>query len=499
VRVVAGTVVAAVAVSSFAFTATNAGAASLPAAQSVGRFLDGSLGTTPVQKIADVKDARAVNPGSTSVQNPLDVNLLNALDLPLTGALQLPQLLGIGLGAANQVAVAHSDGYSYGASGAVANSGGVSVGGNNNAYPADATINLTGSGIAGNAGKAADTLGGVKVTIGAVAALASTPVGVAKGSSTNYQVAGIKIEAGSPLLGSVLGTVGTTLGGILTSLTSAISGISGGTVPSDCTLLNGTLPTLSLEGGAVVLDPNTGGLTFDLGKLLQVLNLDLNNLPPNTDLIKLLVNYITSPSGLAAGLTGLINGLTQPLEDQFAKCTTAINAIPLLGPILVGLVKTLTDGQTTLENAIGGIVAKLAGAAGVNPLGPIADILTKLVDIGINVQPNGPAGDYTDALNATPAQNTPVVAGQTVVRAIEINLLGKAVNLALANAAAGPSNPTVAPTPSTTPPSGVPTGVPAGHGPTGGMPTMPLVLLLLGLMTAGGGVLAQRLRLRRSH
>ena len=65
VRVVAGTVVAAVAVSSFAFSGTNAGAATLPNAQSVGRFLDGSLaGTTPIQSIADVKDARAVSPGA---------------------------------------------------------------------------------------------------------------------------------------------------------------------------------------------------------------------------------------------------------------------------------------------------------------------------------------------------------------------------------------------------------------------------------------------------
>jgi hypothetical protein len=329
--------------------------------------------------------------------------------------------------------------------------------------------------------------------------LASTPTGVGKPGSTQYQVAGLTINAGSPLLGQLLGTVGSTLSGILSTLTSAITKISGGTVPASCTILNGSLPSLNLDGGAVVLDPNTGGLVIDLGKLLQVLHLDLNALPANTDLIKLLVNFITDPNGLAAGLTGLINGLTQPLEDTFNSCKAALQAIPLLGPILVTLVGTLTSGQTTLENTISGIVGKLAGAAGANPLAPVADILTKLVDIGVNVQPNGPAGTYTDQLKATPAQDTPVVAGQTVVRAIEVNVLGNAVNLALANAAAGPSNPTVTPPTSTPPTSAPPTGVPAGNGPTGGTPTLPLVLLLLGLMTAGGGVLAQRLQVRRSH
>ncbi len=40
--------------------------------------------------------------------------------------------------------MAKTSGYSYGASGAVSNSGGVSLGGNDNSYPADATINLNG-------------------------------------------------------------------------------------------------------------------------------------------------------------------------------------------------------------------------------------------------------------------------------------------------------------------------------------------------------------------
>ena len=65
------------------------------------------------------------------------------ITLPLTNALKLPGGGAISLGVANQVAQARTDGYSYGAAGAVSNSGGVSVGGNDAAYPADATVDLS--------------------------------------------------------------------------------------------------------------------------------------------------------------------------------------------------------------------------------------------------------------------------------------------------------------------------------------------------------------------
>ncbi|HEX3336034.1 MAG TPA: choice-of-anchor G family protein, partial [Jatrophihabitans sp.] len=156
-----------------------AGAATLPQAQSVGNFLDATLGGNTLDQVAALEYATAKSPGTQSVQNPLNATVLNAVTLPLTGTLQLPELLGINLGAVNQVAVAEASGHSYGASGAVNNSGGVSVGGNNAAFPADATIDLTANGIAGNSPipipggtGSADALGGVQAKIGAVHALA---------------------------------------------------------------------------------------------------------------------------------------------------------------------------------------------------------------------------------------------------------------------------------------------------------------------------------------
>jgi hypothetical protein len=124
----------------------------------------------------------------------------------------------------------------------------------------------------------------------------------------------------------------------------------------------------------------------------------------------------------------------------------------------------------------------------------------------VNVQPNGAHGSFSSALKATPDQATPVVSGQTVVRAIEINLLpaagsSPAATLALGNAAAGPSTPgtsTAAPPvvhqPAAPPGTRIPTGVPAGAGTTGGGSQLPLDLIVIAAGLAGLGGLAYRFR-----
>jgi hypothetical protein len=562
-RALAGTVAATMVVTGLtlaggqsATAATAAAADSAPQAQAVGNYLDATLGGNTLDAIAKLAYATAKAPGSTSVQNPLDVTLLGALNLPLTGALQLPSLLGIDLGAVTQKASANVNGKSYGQVGTALNQGGVSIGGSDpKDLAGNATINLSAAGLAGNSpiaipggtGSAA-ALGGITATVGAISAVAQTPEGVDNGATTAYQIANLDLSIGSPLIGSLLAPVGSLVGGVLKSLASATSAIPGAAVPADCTLLSGTLPNLSLEGGAVTIvssGADAGTITISLDKLLKQLGLNLNALPANTDLIAYLLAYLASPNGLAKGLQGAIDGLLVPLADQFTACSAALNAIPLLGPILVNLVKTLTNGQKTLETTVSGLVGSLAGAAGVNPLAPIASLLSNLIDIGVNVQPNGPAGPagaaYVEHLNKTPKQGTPVVANQTIVRAIEINVAaagGSALpslpglptlpglgavslskvaqniaaapnsgilTLALANAAAGPSaaaptapanGPTAPATPANpaiTPAANVPTAVESGEG-THGSPLAPLLMLIVGLLMAGAGSVAWKFR-----
>ncbi|MDT4938237.1 MAG: hypothetical protein QOG80_1908 [Pseudonocardiales bacterium] len=487
---IAGTVAATLTITGLTFTgATGAGAATLPNSQSVGRFVDGAVGSSPIQQIANVFDARAVNPGTASDQNPLHVNALSAIDLPLTGSLQFPELLGIHLGAVNQVAVAKSDGFSYGASGAVDNSGGVSVGGNNAAFPANATIDLSAAALAGPVpvpgGGTADALGAVHVTIGALSALASTPAGVAKPGSTSYNIAGLGITAASPLLQQLVGTLGTTLGTLLTALNGLFS------LQTNCPLLNGTLPDLHLDGGAITISASTGGISINLETLLQQLNLDLNTLAPNTDLIDLLLSYLSDPNGLADGLSTAITGLFADLKTQIDACAPS--------GLKAGADTLFTTLQTVL-NGVGGLLGGLQLPGGGSALAPLGTLLKQLIDIGVNVQPNGPAGTFTSKLKATPSQITPVVAGQTIVRALELNLVGDPLaTVALANAAAGPSNPATVTTTTVSPPgTAIPTGIPAGYAKPNGSPALPLVLLLMGLFLAGGGAFAWRLRGRHS-
>ena len=514
-RALAGIVTAALALVAFAAPDAGAAAAPKPNAQSVGNFLDATLGGAPLDRVAKLEYARASAPGAASTQNPLDATVLDSVHLPLTGALQLPQLLGIRLGAVNQVAVARKDGYAYGAAGAVRNSGGVSIGGDNAAFPADATIDLTASGLGGNAvalpgGGSADALGGITLTTGAVSALAQTPAGYGKAGTTAYQVAGLQLRLGSPALGQLLG-------GALSSTTTVLHQVAtaAGAVTSTltgCDLTSGAVPSrISLEKGAVVIDPATATTTVSLARLLDVLGLDLNALPANTDVLHYLLGYLADPHGLAKGIQGVVDGLVDPLVAKYEQCTGALDALGPLAAPLQTLLDTLISGKKTLEDAAGILVGSLTGAAGANPLAPIAKLLDGLLDIGVNVQPNGPAGPkgaaFTDPLAATPKQGTAVVPGQTIVRALEVTVAagaarGGILTLALANAAAGPSAAPASAAPAhgvdaaTAGPAAAPTAVPAGLG-THGTPVAPIVLLVAGLVLAAGGLVSWRVRGRR--
>ncbi len=262
-----------------------------------------------------------------------------------------------------------------------------------------------------------------------------------------------------------------------------------------CSFKVQALSPISIAGGAITIDPTTGSITVDFAALLNTLGANLNTLPANTDLLAYLLNYLGSANGLSAGLQAVLSQTFTTQKQNFVNCATAISK-KFPSP-LNGLVKTffdqITSGQTQLTKALNGAIAKIGSAGGKHPFAPLVSGLKQALQIGVNVQPNGPRGSYTSPLKATPDQATPVVAGQTIVRAIEIDLGGgQGADIALANAAAGPSS---QPAPPPAPTSGavkhnhvIPTGVPAGKGPIGGgSPQLPMVLLLIGLVLAAAG------------
>ena len=199
----------------------TASAATPIRAQSVGRFLDGAAGGMALQTLVDLKDARAKAAPNTSKRQGVNAELFGAGEIPIGNALELPGGGVFNLGASNQIAVAKTNGYSYGASGAVENNGGIQLTDKNGQYPSDATINLSGSAldsvtsIPGSADIAtfgiarrhdipqiptAASLGGVVAKVGAVQALAQTGTG-GKTVKPQSSVADLQLAIGSPALG----------------------------------------------------------------------------------------------------------------------------------------------------------------------------------------------------------------------------------------------------------------------------------------------------------
>ena len=525
VRAIAVTAVAGLATTIAVTAGGGPAGASEVYAQSVGRFLDGAAGGRPIQALVDLHDARATAPGTTTQQNPLEATLLGQAEIPLGHKLQQPGGGVFQLGAAQQVAVARDNGFSYGASGAIRNSGGASLGGDNHAYPADATITLSSDAFGsvpvpglpdipgvptppdlpkpGNA----PALGGATAQIGAVAALASTKVG-GEFRTPRYEIAGLTLSLESPALAQLVQTLqggSQQFGALVDQLQQALSQLPTPLSPKHCALTSASVPSqLSLDNGAVVLDATNASVTVDVAALLRQLGFDLNALPPNTDLMAFVANNLGRI--LSRGLEHVVNGVVHPLQRLGQNCFAA-----LPGPAQK-LVQQLSDGQKQLEGAINQIADTLSGA-GAPGLKQLTDGLAQAADIGVNVQQGAyplssersPRFAYDSKLAATPDQATGAISGQGVVRAIELDLGGSGASIALGNAAAGPSSPAPAPAvhhhsaapTTTTAPSAIPTGVPAGAaggGAGGGTPLLPIAVLLIGLSVAGGSALAYQLR-----
>ena len=273
---------------------------------------------------------------------------------------------GANAGVLNQVAVAKPNGYAYGASGAVLNSGGVSIGGDNNAYPTVASVDLCASAMSGDAcgNSPADALGELRLSIGAVAGLAQTPKGFGKRGSTQYGIAGVTLNMTSPLLAGLLKQVDSAFSTLVTTLTTTLKQAPV-TLPAACRLSYDK--TMSFDGGAVTLNGADGTLTFDLARLVKIVaGKDINALPANTDLVGYLLKYLADPNGLAKGIQDFLDGITKPLQDRFTACSTALDipAVQQVEGLFSTLTGQLTSGQTQVKGAVDQVLSGLGGNSG---------------------------------------------------------------------------------------------------------------------------------------
>jgi hypothetical protein len=481
-------------------------AADTPVSQSRGWFLSGSALGVDLDDIVKLDDAAARNTGSPATVtelNPLGVTLLNSLNIPLGSGINLLKGNGLlTLGAVNQAAIARSTGSAIGASGAVADSGAIAVGGKDGVPASTAKLDLgavlgstLGTGLVGGLLDADLTVG----AISANAKQAESKDGKQGSQVGDYRIADLVLDLKSPLLSGLLSTLTSQTTALqptdtgledqilnLTGLATAL-GIPGvitvdvTNVPNLATLLAGVDTTLG--GGAVSINLATGTIHVDIEALLQSLGLDLNNLPPNTELVTLILDALN---------TRVVDLVTAELDKLVTSITTAVNnlgvvvnvlGIPvstaalttLLGTYKTGLATSLLAPLTSSQNNLVG--------PGSDLLDPVFAALADLLSIRVNVQ-NKSDGMFTE--RAIQIRVLPGGAGVTTA-AVSDSL----ATVNLASASVGPGQGQVAGEEEN---NGSGTPLPA----TGAGESAPLAAAGLALMLAGAAATAGANRMGNS-
>ncbi|HUR74680.1 MAG TPA: choice-of-anchor G family protein [Sporichthya sp.] len=447
-RVMAMAVTGSLSAASLVLAAGAASADTTPNSQSEGRFLDGSSGGVNLDALANLAPAQAHNDGGAAVvdRQGIDATALQSVRVPLGTVNLLGPNNILQLGAVNQVAIANANGSSLGASGAVGNDGAILVGGST-AYPANATLDL------GSVLPTTGVLDDLDLSLGALSARATEAAQTASGASGNqassYQIADAVLTLDSTvlsgLLAPLLGQQGAINGIPATLNTLGLGVVTTSPLPNLNNLVAGVGPVTSANG-ALTVNLATGVITVDLAQLIN-----LNDLPPNTDLLPLIQTALntqlvptvqTALNQLSASVTAALNGVTATGTD------------PLLGtpvPVPAGVLATVVDPVLAL------LTPNLSPAAVATGLfdNVISDSLAGVLRLTANVQDVAP--------NTPMAPGSPIY-GTFTETALRVSLLGTTAVVNLASASVGPN---FGPQAAAVAP--VATGINPDHGPvTGG-------------------------------
>ncbi|WP_456696390.1 choice-of-anchor G family protein [Aeromicrobium sp. P5_D10] len=457
---------------------------------SAGRFLSGSIGGTNLDTLAKLDGVSAANPGNPGANtNPLSLTLLGSIPINLPGGLNLnlADFLSPSNGSAgvvNQYAAASSTNKAAGASGAVNNTGAVLAPGNGE-FPADAKISLDGGLLNG----INDELAGVDLTIGALSSVTSVDgstatrdyqigglkldvsvplLGTLVGDLTNAldplkAIDDITISPAQlcPLVNDTLSVTTTALfaqletlglGPVVEALETALALLPGGG-PASLDLCNlGALGTIltgpilgqlievnitglgsvtngleSFSGGGVAVDLSTGKITLDLAAILTAADVDLNNLPPNTDIVSFLTSDLISGK-ITAIINSAITDIVDSIGDVAVTVSVAGTALPTID------LGTITDPLTNVLDAVSAAVAGI-GAPIDDLLGTLAPDLGKIVKLTGNKQ----SSSNTPTVSAAGTTTSPAAVGtyyRTSALAVDL-LAGDVANVDLATSEAG--------------------------------------------------------------
>lgn len=323
----------------------SASAEDRPASYAEGQFLSGTLLGMDLSRTAALDSAEARNDGTQPTQtskDPLDADVLEEYEIAPETSPQIEVGDVLQIGPVAQYAEAHSDGSSFGASGAVADDGAIGVGEDKTTPPANATFDLE----ALLGAEFASTLADLKLELGAIAATANGDLTVASG---DYSLANAYLTFTSPAIADLTPKVDSALQEVQDALNELV-GSNGALIDDVNALLVGIDPLLNLVGGSanVTATINTGDLeklvhsileeeygdgavTFDLETgevrvdLAALVGGDLNNLPENTELLTdAIVNKILS--GITSTVSTIADQIVDKVEDALHDATVDIHA-----------------------------------------------------------------------------------------------------------------------------------------------------------------------------
>lgn len=179
----------------------------------------------------------------------------------------------------------------------------------------------------------------LSLNVEAVDATSTAPTGQAPYGDT--QIAGMTLDAVSPIIGALTQTAMTTVVPPIQTLLSAVTtvlnaAVPGATMSANLTTLLGPIFAEPFTGNGVTIDPRTGQIAFDLQMILGDVIADP---PPNTALL--------DDEALTKLTTALSAALDSYTTQLVTKVTNAISAISMsFSPVLgTGLSGTATLGQ----------------------------------------------------------------------------------------------------------------------------------------------------------
>lgn len=365
-----------------------------------GQFLSGSLVGVDLAAVVELAAAEASNDGSTPLvtsRDPLSATAVQTVTVEAEGGIQTDLGSGADVGAVAQYAEAADDGTSMGASGAIGDDGAIGVGAVGDPAAGDLSLDL--NAVLGS--RFASVFSALSLDLDAVAAQAVADLDVASG---DYRLAGARLTFASPAIADLSEKVRAALTDAETSLLDLesqdgilglaldevldpILGVVGSSadvsvsLSADLDSAVSSLLTSRYSENGVTFDLEAGTVSIDLDALTGG---DLNNLPPNTELLSgavlgpVLDSITETVRGLAASIldrveTALhdatldVRASADLLTSQGTTSSTVCEVVdvPVIGEILGGVLGDGTSGSGLLGGGLlgGGLVGGGTGGA----------------------------------------------------------------------------------------------------------------------------------------